>query len=108
MTMTIECVYRVSLKPVYIQNIIFSLALEEAMQSFNEYKALVMNKSYDYLDQRNSEFDVDFQEFLSLTDTLKEHIGDLIEENFASVWETPQGVKFLTRFEKVRHNCLTV
>lgn len=53
------------------------------------------------MDQRNSEFDTDFQEFITRTDALKTHIGDSIENNFASVWETPQGIKFLVRFEKV-------
>lgn len=76
--------------------------MEEATQNFNEAKSIVVNKSYDYLDQRNNEFDTDFQEFISSTDALKNHIGDMIEESFASVWETPQGIKFLARFEKVK------
>lgn len=60
-----------------------------------------MNKTYDYLDQRNSEFNNDFKLFLAQTDELKENIGNMIEKNFDSVWETPQGIRFLTRFEKV-------
>lgn len=77
------------------------LALDETMQSFNEAKAIIMDKNYDYLDQRNGQFDADYQEFTAKTDALKERIGNLIEENFANVWETPQGIKFLARFEKV-------
>lgn len=38
---------------------------------------------------------------MSKTNDLKEKIGALIEDNFSNVWETPQGIKFLTRFEKV-------
>lgn len=71
------------------------------MHCCNEAKSVIINKQYDYLDQRNNEFDMDFQEFISRTDALKTHIGDSIEKNFASVWETPQGIKFLSRFEKV-------
>lgn len=71
------------------------------MQNFNEIKSIVMNKTYDYLDQRNAEFNADFRSFLSHTDELKENIGNSIERNFDSVWETPQGIRFLTRFEKV-------
>lgn len=71
------------------------------MHNFNEAKAIIMDKNYDYLDQRNGQFDADYQEFTAKTDSLKERIGNLIEENFANVWETPQGIKFLTRFEKV-------
>lgn len=72
------------------------------MQTFNEAKSAIMHKQYDYLDQRNAEFDADYKDFTARTDTLKERIGNLIEENFACVWETPQGIKFLLRFEKVR------
>lgn len=60
-----------------------------------------MFKQYDYLNQRNADFDNDFTHFISLTDRLKETIGNVIEKNFDSVWETPQGIRFLTRFEKV-------
>lgn len=55
------------------------------------------------MDQRNSEFNTDFQEFISRTDALKTTIGESIEKNFANVWETPQGIKFLARFEKVSY-----
>lgn len=76
-------------------------ALEDAIKTFESAKAGVTSKDYDYLDQRNTEFDADFDMFLEKTNELKESIGSLIEENFASVWETPQGIRFLTRFEKV-------
>lgn len=78
------------------------IALEEALQSFNEIKAIVMNKNYDYLDQRNTEFEKDFKKFMKQMDKLKKGIGEDIEKNFDSVWETPQGIRFLTRFEKVK------
>nr|CAD7258976.1 unnamed protein product [Timema shepardi]CAD7569562.1 unnamed protein product [Timema californicum] len=78
-----------------------SPALEEAMKTFSEAKAGVTTKTYDYLDHRNAEFDADFDTFLGKTDALKESVGALIEENFANVWETPQGIRFLIRFEKV-------
>lgn len=76
-------------------------ALEDAIKTFETAKGGVTSKTYDYLDQRNTEFDEDFEIFLQKTDQLKESIGALIEENFASVWESPQGIRFLTRFEKV-------
>jgi dynein heavy chain len=75
--------------------------LEDAIHTFEEAKAGITTRTYDYLDQRDMEFDADFDVFLEKTDKLKECIGTLIEENFASVWETPQGIRFLTRFEKV-------
>lgn len=60
-----------------------------------------MNKQYDYLDQRNADFENDFINFLNQTEELKNNIADTIERNFDSVWETPQGIRFLCRFEKV-------
>ncbi|XP_060534779.1 dynein axonemal heavy chain 5 isoform X2 [Cylas formicarius] len=84
-----------------MEGLLLGDALEEAVENFAEIKALVMNKQYDYLDQRNAEFEHDFKNFLKHTDELKEKIADTIERNFESVWETPQGIRFLTRFEKV-------
>ncbi|XP_015833540.2 dynein axonemal heavy chain 5 isoform X3 [Tribolium castaneum] len=84
-----------------MEGLLLGDALEEAIQNFNEIKSIVMNKTYDYLDQRNNEFNNDFKAFLAQTDELKENIGNIIERNFDSVWETPQGIRFLTRFEKV-------
>lgn len=77
--------------------------MEDAIVTFNEAKDGVCSKAYDYLDQRNTEFNADFDIFMDTTTTLKESIATLIEDNFASVWETPQGIKFLTRFEKVSY-----
>lgn len=39
---------------------------------------------------------------MTKTDTLKQNIGNIIEKNYADVWETLQGIRFLTRFEKVK------
>lgn len=76
-------------------------ALDEAMKSFEEAKKIATSKSYDYLDPRNTDFDEDYDDFMTKTDELKESIGEIIEKNYADVWETPQGIRFLTRFEKV-------
>lgn len=71
------------------------------MKTFEEAKKIATSKSYDYLDPRNTDFDKDYDDFMTKTDTLKESIGEIIEKNYADVWETPQGIRFLTRFEKV-------
>ncbi|KAI4470547.1 male fertility factor kl5 [Holotrichia oblita] len=84
----------------FTENIVM-ITLEEAMQKFEEIKGTVMNKKYNYLDHRNSEYDADFETFMWKIDDLKINIADTIEENFESVWETPQGITFLTRFEMV-------
>jgi dynein heavy chain len=80
---------------------LISPELEEVIASFNETRDGVTTKSYDYLDQKNTEFDEDFEVFHDLTNSLKRHIADTIEENYMCVWETAQGINFLTRFEKV-------
>lgn len=75
--------------------------MDEAIQTFEEAKNLIIDKKYDYLDQKNLEFDTDYNAFIQQTDRLKGNISEIIERNFTSVWETPQGIRFLERFEKV-------
>lgn len=84
-----------------MEGLLLGEALEEAMQTFEETKSTVVDKKYDYLDQRNTQFDADFKQFLNQIEELKENIGEVIEKNFDSVWETAQGIKFLPKFEKV-------
>ncbi|XP_052132221.1 dynein axonemal heavy chain 5, partial [Frankliniella occidentalis] len=84
-----------------MEGLLLGEALDDAMKTFNEAKAGVTGKQYDYLDQRNSEFDDDFKHFITKANDLKSNIAAIIEQNFASVWETPQGIRFLVRFEKV-------
>lgn len=71
------------------------------MQTFEEAKVFIVDKKYDYLDQKNTEFDTDYDAFIQQTDKLKTNISAIIEKNYTSVWETPQGIRFLERFEKV-------
>lgn len=84
-----------------LEGLLLGEALEEAMATFDEAKKEVLSKKYEYLDHRNLEYNVDFQNFMAKTDTLKESIAAMIEFNFDTVWETPQGIRFLIRFEKV-------
>lgn len=77
------------------------VALDDAIKNFNDAKNIIMSKNYDYLNQRNTEFDRDYDIFINKTNVLKQTIADMIEENFADIWETRQGFKFLIRFEKV-------
>lgn len=74
------------------------------MQEFEEAKKCVAGKQYDYLDHRNQDFERDFKTFTQKTDSMRENIGETIEKNFESVWETPQGIRFLSRFESVRYS----
>lgn len=75
--------------------------MEDAIRTFNDAKNEIMSKNYDYLNQRNTDFDQDYDIFINKTNVLKQTIANTIEENFADIWETRQGFKFLTRFEKV-------
>lgn len=84
-----------------LEGLLLGEALEDAMGTFEEAKKLVFSKKYDYLDHRNPEFNVDYNAFITKTDALKTSIGTVIESNFDSVWETPQCMRFLIRFEKV-------
>lgn len=84
-----------------LEGLLLGEALEEAIATFDEAKKDVVSKKYDYLDHRNAEFNNDYLSFISKTNTLKESIATMIELNFDTVWETPQGIRFLIRFEKV-------
>lgn len=75
--------------------------MDNAVRTFEEAKLVVMNKSYDYLNQKNKEFDNDYTTFFVMVQTLKDDLAFKIESNFSSVWETGQGIKFLDKFEKV-------
>lgn len=90
--------------PKYIYNSMIKFvftALDEAIKTFEEAVTVATSKTYDYLDSRNSEFNQDFNVFMKSTDELRNNLGNIIEQNYADVWETPQGVRFLTKFEKV-------
>lgn len=84
-----------------LEGLLLGEALEEAMTTFEDAKKVIVSKKYDYLDHRNAEFNTDYQVFMEKTDALKESVGSMIESNFDSVWETPQCIRFLVRFEKV-------
>ncbi len=80
----------------------FMPALDEAIKTFNDARIEITSKNYDYLNQRNGDFDKDFDIFITKTNALKESVACTIEENFADIWETRHGYKFLIRFEKVK------
>lgn len=80
--------------------------MDNAVRTFEEAKLMVMNKSYDYLDQKNRDFDHDYTTFFVMVQTLKDDLAYTIETNFCSVWETGQGIKFLDKFEKVICTCI--
>nr|XP_036233287.1 dynein heavy chain 5, axonemal isoform X1 [Bactrocera oleae] len=84
-----------------LEGLLLGETLQDASNHFEESKKEILSKKYDYLDHRNGEFNDDFERFMSKTDALKDTIATLIETNFDTVWETPQCIRFLTRFEKV-------
>ncbi|XP_055377517.1 dynein axonemal heavy chain 5 [Condylostylus longicornis] len=84
-----------------LEGLLLGEALEEAMATFEDAKKEIISKKYDYLDHRNNDFNADYDRFIGKTDNLKESIGTMIEKNFDTVWETPQCIRFLIRFEKV-------
>ncbi|XP_064553878.1 dynein axonemal heavy chain 5 isoform X1 [Drosophila montana] len=84
-----------------LEGLLLGEALEDASNHFEEAKKEITSKKYDYLDHRNAEFNDDFDRFMNKTDSLKDTIATLIERDFDTVWETPQCIRFLVRFEKV-------
>lgn len=84
-----------------LEGLLLGESLEEAVATFDEAKTVILSRKYDYLDHRNAEFNADYDVFLGRTNELKSSVATLIETNFESVWETPQCMRFLVRFEKV-------
>lgn len=84
-----------------LEGLLLAEALEDASNHFEEAKKEILSKKYDYLDHRNADFNEDYERFINKTDILKDTIATLIETNFDTVWETPQCIRFLIRFEKV-------
>ncbi|CAB3374843.1 Hypothetical predicted protein [Cloeon dipterum] len=84
-----------------MEGLLLGEALDEAMRNFDTAKGGIMNKEYNYLDHRNKEFDEDYDSFMTNIEALKTGIGNIIERNYDTVWESPQAIKFLERFEKV-------
>lgn len=84
-----------------LEGLLLGEALEDACNHFEEAKKEIISKKYDYLDHRNADFNDDFDRFIYKTDSLKDTIATLIERDFDTVWETPQSIRFLVRFEKV-------
>ncbi|KAL1518053.1 hypothetical protein ABEB36_001736 [Hypothenemus hampei] len=83
-----------------MEGLLLGDALDETVQKFTEVKTLVVNKQYDYLDQRNVQFEEDFEKFIDEIEDLKLKIAELIERSFDSVWETPQGIPLTKLDEK--------
>ncbi|XP_073975032.1 dynein axonemal heavy chain 1 [Rhodnius prolixus] len=84
-----------------MEGLLLGEELDDVIKNFNEIKNGIISKNYDYLDQRNTEFDTDYEMFIQNTNTLKENIASTIEENYKGIWETLLGIKFLNRFEKI-------
>lgn len=84
-----------------LEGLLLGEALEDAVATFEEAEKLIVSKKYNYLDHRNDEFNADYNVFMEKMDALKASIAKMIESNFDSVWETPQCIRFLVRFEKV-------
>ncbi|XP_050432698.1 dynein axonemal heavy chain 5 [Adelges cooleyi] len=84
-----------------MEGLLFGEALDDAVRTFEEAKLVVMHKGYDYLDQKNREFDHDYRTFFVMVESLKDSLAHVIETNYNSVWETGQGIKFLDKFEKI-------
>lgn len=84
-----------------LEGLLLTETLADAQHHFTEAKNQISSKKYDYLDHRNNEFNRDYDHFITRTETLKTTIANLIEVSFEAVWETPQCIRYLVRFEKV-------
>ena len=61
----------------------------------------VTSRSYDYLNHRLIGFDQHLCEFEARLNDLKLYVGSYVEKVYNPVWESPQGMRFLQKFERI-------
>ena len=61
----------------------------------------VISRSYDYLNHRQCGFDQHLSEFEARLNDLKLYVGSYLERIYDPVWESPQGMRFLQKFERI-------
>ena len=61
----------------------------------------VISRSYDYLNHRLFGFEQHLYELEARLSDLKLYVGSYLERIYDPVWESPQGMRFLLKFERI-------
>ena len=75
--------------------------IEDDQKYFEAAVKFLRMKEYDYLDFRNTQFDKDYNDFMTRTDTLTERLRVELENAYKDIWGTPHSFQYIARFEKL-------
>ena len=75
--------------------------IEDDQKYFEAAVKFLRMKEYDYLDFRNTQFDKDYSDFMTRTDTLCERLRVELENAYKDIWGTPHSFQYIARFEKL-------
>ena len=75
--------------------------IEDDQKYFEAAVKFLRMKEYDYLDFRNTQFDKDYSDFMTRTDTLTERLRVELENAYKDIWGTPHSFQYISRFEKL-------
>ena len=75
--------------------------IEDDQKYFEAAVKFLRMKEYDYLDFRNTQFDKDYSDFMTRTETLTERLRVELENAYKDIWGTPHSFQYISRFEKL-------
>ena len=71
--------------------------IEDDQKYFEAAVKFLRMKEYDYLDFRNTQFDKDYNDFMTRTDTLTERLRVELENAYKDIWGTPHSFQYISR-----------
>ena len=84
-----------------LENLLAWELIEDDQKYFDAAVKFLRMKEYDYLDFRNTQFDKDYNDFMTRTDTLTERLRVELENAYDDIWDTPHSFQYISRFEKL-------
>ena len=76
-------------------------SVDEDKRNFEAVVNILKLREYDFLDYRNSKFDIDFVDFNRKIQGLTDKVRNKLELTYDDIWDTPHSFQYLTRFEKL-------
>ena len=76
-------------------------AVEDDKRTFESLVGTLKLREYNFLDYRNTKFDLDFNDFNKKIDVLTNRVKKKLEQTYDSIWDTPHSFQYLQRFEKL-------
>ncbi|KAM4875452.1 dynein axonemal heavy chain 5 [Thomomys bottae] len=75
--------------------------LDDLIIKFQDIVATIKRKEYDFLDQRKTDFDQDYEEFCKQIDELHNELQKFMDVTFEKIKNTNQALSMLKKFERL-------